>query len=205
MGFLRATRCVLIVLVLLVTMDSGLATCSWLDPHSSMSYDLSSLTKPPSDPYVFPGGNSVYLANVCGIVGQACPRSPSRKDATGIQLANGHCLAKIGGLVQPTWSAVDSNDPNKGVKLTYKHGDYCDSIAQPRTMVMEVLCDPTKSHPVIEGGVEGASSDLCVYTLTMRAAAGCPSHGLSTGWTVIIVGGIIVSAYCAGGIFWNIK
>ncbi len=170
-----------------------------------MSFDLSSLTRPAQDPYIFPGGNSVYLANVCGIVSQSCPRSPSRKDTTGVQLANGHCLAKIGGLVVPSWATVDENDPGKGVKLTYNGGDHCDTIGRPRSMVLEVLCDPTKHKPEIEGGVEGTDDALCTYTLTMRSAAGCPSHALSTGWTALIIGGIVFSAYCVGGLFWNIK
>eukprot|EP00750_Incisomonas_marina_P021654 INCI4611.1.p1 GENE.INCI4611.1~~INCI4611.1.p1 ORF type:complete len:253 (+),score=24.72 INCI4611.1:329-1087(+) len=192
---------------ILVLLSSTLAsaTCSWLDPHSGLTFDLSSLTRPAADPYIFPGGNSVYLANVCGIVSQGCPRSPSRKDATGVQLANGHCLAKIGGLVAPEWANVDKNDPSKGVLLTYGSGDHCDTIGKPRTMIFEVLCDPTKQKPEIEGGVEGTDDSLCSYTLTMHSAAGCPSHSLGTGWTVLIIGGILFSAYCVGGLFWNIK
>ena len=72
-------------------------------------------------------------------------------------------------------------------------------------MVVEVLCDASLSKPHIEGGVEGTDDALCTYTLTMRSAAGCPSHALSTGWTLLIFGGIVFSAYCVGGIFWNIK
>ncbi len=148
----------------------------------------------------------MYLANVCGTVAQACPRSLSRKDATGVQLSGGHCLAKIGGLVVPAWAPLDRQDPTKGVSLTYTQGDRCDTIQAPRSMVLAVECDPTKTGvPEVVGGVEGTDAQLCQYTLTMRSAAGCPAHSLGLGWTVIIVGGLLVSTYCVVGIAWNMK
>ena len=186
----------------------GSNSCSWVDPQSGAVYDLSSLTKPATDAYIFPGGDSVYVANVCGIVEQPCPRSPTNKDATGVQLADGHCLAKIGGLVPPAWAAIDSNDPHKGVRITYGQGDFCATINGPRSMEIEVLCDPTATGvPLNLQGTEGTRMDgkVCSYTLTMHSAAGCPNHSMSLGWTIIICGLVFVAVYCTCGICWNVR
>lgn len=83
---------------------------------------------------------------------------------------NGYCYG-VGqfkeGVTQ--MSLLDSEDPVKGVKLTY-YGDVCQSTQKNRVFNIELICsDRLNPHPV-----SALEYEKCVYTVEMPSVYGCP-------------------------------
>jgi len=125
--------------------------------------------------------NYTYYFNICGtVVGNVpikCRPLPGISGASALQVNergsksefDDYCFI-AGSYVESTTTldVIDSQDPTKGLKLTYL-GDSC-SNGSPRKFHIELQC-ADRLNPVPTHALELAP---CEYTVTMPSVYGCP-------------------------------
>ena len=172
---------------------SATSLCTQYDSNMGATFDLNDLVRSqdessyavedgdiPCTPYI--EKNYTYMFNVCGPVTLGVPASCRRKE--GVSAAGALQIDKNRLLNDPTddycyvvgsfsgtsqLQLLDTEDPTKGVSLTY-YGDYCKNPVEQRRFVINLLCadklNPSPSH-VYE-------VHHCTYTASIPSVYGCP-------------------------------
>jgi hypothetical protein len=115
-------------------------------------------------------------------------------------------LAFIDGFKPMNASFIERVKTGSGVVMTVRNGDVCGG--QPRTMIINFICDHKVKHPT---SINIDESPACTFNIELRAADACPlgssddstSSLFGGGAIFVIVVVVIVTVYLVGGLSWN--
>jgi len=90
------------------------------------------------------------------------------------------CYRLHNGITEPTWSLYQSDDPVKGVVLTYTNGDWCpisktSKQGRNREFRIAFICDNNYEN-IFDKQEVTEEIELCVYETSIKSVWGCPEQ-----------------------------
>jgi|ERR1712166_1661678 len=123
--------------------------------------------------------NVTYYLNVCADVIElppACRRLSKLTPAPAFQVtSNGQCHA-LGTLKTFKWKPINSDEPDKGMSLSYKNGDPCGNQGQTRSVKYLFTC--SKFYGKDSGPMVVYQKDECHHDVVWPSQFGCPSESV---------------------------
>jgi len=188
--------------------------CSWTDPKSGYTFDLSKLTLDEGFYYGTSGINTFEL-NVCRVVPSLqCSENQGmlcQYDNNEYQFAWATWGHTESPEPFPTWSVID-DDPMNGVQLNFTNGvpTPCQNQAKKenRSSLIKFLCVPGKTDNVNFTIVE---ENQCSYLVQFESEYACPviptttSPPLSAGSIILICLAITIPLYIIFGCIYKSK
>eukprot|EP00808_Paulinella_micropora_P028555 g52695.t1 len=124
-------------------------------------------------------GGQRYELNVCGIIndGKSCQQAGAAMCQVTSE-GDTVIIASATSGASPTFSLIDSSDPNQGVQLVFDNEPYppqspCYPLGTKRKATIRLQCVPGASAPTIPLMVQEAS--VCNYQTVIPSKYGCPA------------------------------
>jgi len=178
----------------------GAVDCSF--STSKRTFDFSALTLTSSSYNARDSFGYNYEFNICGVVNSNSSECRgSSGEGSVCQTLNGAFVsvpAYWPGSPAPTFSLIDSNNPDKGVALVSKNGDPCYPTFSPRTTNINFVC----SNSTV-GQLSVQESAPCTYNITFPTSYACTGQwywppafdSISLEWKYEAADGSIVGNY----------
>lgn len=178
--------------------------CSWTDPSSGASFDVSPMSK--GRGYVIHGGgeDEIWYTNVCAQVSHKCDGARVSGPAVATQFMSNKCVSTMAVVNEPKWSLIDGGHPDKGIQVKWGGGDSCAQVKSDREVTMKIKCNRGMSATK---AIKGEETSTCKYLITFEGPDGCPggAGGGGGGWTFVILVIVGFSLYCGLGTLYNTK
>merc|ERR1712137_515868 len=147
-------------------------TCNNFVDSNGCTYDLSSLTMPPTGNsfYTYSDTLGNFTVNVCGAVNSdvcGADAGSCQQQGTGNETLSFSC-GKASTAMFGTYSGLATNATCPGVQITYSNGTDC--ALNPRSTILNIGCDPSNPSGDI---ISVSEDDTCEYSFQMWAAAAC--------------------------------
>lgn len=104
------------------------------------------------------------------------------------------------------WQAIDSAEPERGVRIAFTGGSPCPTGGSPSRSTYELRC--AKSAGATTVTVEADPVQQCSYTFVFSTKAACPDvPGTSAGTYAVVIFLITAIVYCGFGALykWRVK
>lgn len=89
---------------------------------------------------------------------------------------NGFCYRLSDGVESATWSALEEENPSKGVVLTYWNGNECTEPGSHRQLSIAFACGIDNRNPFAREGQVVEEKDACKYEIVTESTMGCPQE-----------------------------